>query len=146
MMSSVLVLNAGYEPLHRVSVRHAIRMLVREVAVVEEVIEGQTIGKFPMPAVLRLVRYVKLHWRKEQPKWSKKRLFLRDNDTCAYCPEPAQTIDHVTPRTHGGGSTWDNTVACCLKCNRKKGSKTVKQAGMKLKFDPYTPSWHQLSI
>jgi len=75
-MSSVLVLNAGYEPLHRVSVRHAIRMLVREVAVVEEVIEGQTIGNFPMPSVLRLVRYVKLHWRKEQPKWSKKRLSL----------------------------------------------------------------------
>lgn len=144
-MTSVLVLNAGYEPLHRISLKHAIRMLVREVAVIEEATD-EMFGPFPVPLVLRLVRYVKLHWRKEHPKWSKKRLFLRDHDTCAYCPESAATIDHIIPRTHGGGSTWENTVACCLKCNRKKGSKTVKQAGMKLKFDPYTPSWHQLSI
>ena len=33
---SVIVLNASYEPLHTVSIQHAIRMLVREVAVVEE--------------------------------------------------------------------------------------------------------------
>ena len=33
-MSVVLVLNADYGPLHRVSLRHAIRMLFREVAVV----------------------------------------------------------------------------------------------------------------
>lgn len=144
-MSGVLVLNAGYEPLHRVSVRHAIRMIVREVAVIEEAVEGQTIGEFPVPAVLRLVRYVKLHWRKEAPKWSKKRLFIRDKNTCAYCPKEAATIDHVLPRSRGGQSTWTNTVASCLKCNSKKGAKTPKEAGMKLKFDPYTPSWHQLS-
>lgn len=44
-MGSVLVLNAGYEPLHRVSYQHAIRMLVREVAVVEESVEGATFAK-----------------------------------------------------------------------------------------------------
>ena len=62
-MSSVLILNAGYEPLHRVSIQHAIRMLVREVAVVEESLDDKTIGHFPFPLVLRLVRYVKLNWR-----------------------------------------------------------------------------------
>ena len=35
-MNVVLVLHADYGPLHRVSVRHAIRMLFREVAVVHE--------------------------------------------------------------------------------------------------------------
>jgi hypothetical protein len=35
-MSLVLVLNADCGPLHRVSLRHAIRMLFREVAVVHE--------------------------------------------------------------------------------------------------------------
>ena len=33
-MSGVIVLNASYEELHVVSIPHAIRMLVREVAVV----------------------------------------------------------------------------------------------------------------
>ncbi len=145
IMSGVLVLNAGYEPLHRVSVRHAIRMLVREVAVVEEAVEGESIGHFAMPSVLRLVRYVKLHWRKEKPKWSKKRLFIRDNGCCGYCGKPANTIDHVVPRSHGGQSTWTNTVASCFKCNSKKGARTPAEAGMKLLVVPRVPSWHEIS-
>ena len=36
-MNGVVVLNASYEPLHQVSFKHAVRMLFREVAVVEEV-------------------------------------------------------------------------------------------------------------
>src|SRR5690349_8694498 len=60
---NVLVLNASYEPLHKVDVRHAVRMLVRGVAVVEEAVEGRSIGHFPLPRVLRLVRYVTMRWR-----------------------------------------------------------------------------------
>src|SRR5690349_21532071 len=48
---NVLVLNASYEPLHKVDVRHAVRMLVRGVAVVEEAVEGRNIGHFPFPRV-----------------------------------------------------------------------------------------------
>ena len=55
-MSGVIVLNASYEQLHVVSIPHAIRMLVREVAVVEEAHDGASIGPFPLPRVLRLVR------------------------------------------------------------------------------------------
>jgi hypothetical protein len=62
MAEHVLVLNASYEPLQRVSLRHAIKMLVREVAVIEEEAEG-TFGPFPKPKVLRLVRYVVTRWR-----------------------------------------------------------------------------------
>jgi hypothetical protein len=40
-VSTVLVLNAGYEKLQFVSLRHAIHMLLREVAEVEEVAEGR---------------------------------------------------------------------------------------------------------
>ena len=43
-MEGVLVLNKGYEPLHRVSIQHAIRMLVRGVAEVEKAVEGQNFG------------------------------------------------------------------------------------------------------
>jgi 5-methylcytosine-specific restriction endonuclease McrA len=144
-MSSVLILNAGYEPLHRVSIQHAIRMLVREVAVVEESIDDKTIGHFPFPLVLRLVRYVKLNWRSSTPKWSKRRLLERDNYCCGYCGKQATTVDHVTPRVNGGQTTWLNTVSACLRCNGKKGSNSVEKSGMKLINQPFKPTWKDIT-
>lgn len=144
-MSGVLVINAGYEPLHMVSINHAIRMLVREVAVVEEAHDGKKIGDFPLPKVLRLVRYIKMHWRTAHPRWSKKRLLERDSHKCAYCGKDATTVDHVLPRSQGGETTWVNTVASCLRCNSRKGSRSLERANMKLLFNPYIPSWLQIN-
>ena len=139
-MSTVLVLNAGYEPLHKVSINHAIKMLVRQVAVIEEATE-EMFGDFPKPLVLRLVKYISMKWRNHKPKWSKNRLFKRDNASCGYCDKPATTVDHVVPRSRGGETTWKNTVASCLKCNSKKGSRTLKESNMKLRFQPFEPTW-----
>ena len=144
-MSSVLILNAGYEPLHRVSIQHAIRMLVREVAVVEESIDDKTIGHFPFPLVLRLVRYVKLNWRSSTPKWSKRRLLERDHYCCGYCGKQATTVDHVIPRVDGGETTWLNTVSACLRCNGKKGSSSIEKSGMKLTKQPFKPTWKDIT-
>ena len=144
-MSTVLILNASYEPLHRVSVRHAIRMIVREVAVIEEAKEDETFGHFPVPLVLRLVKYVKLYWRNNAPRYSKTKLFVRDKKTCAYCGKTANTVDHIIPRSKGGETTWLNIVAACLKCNHKKSNRTLKESGMKLLFTPYEPSWYDLA-
>lgn len=145
-MTSVLVLNAGYEPLQRVSVRHAIKMIVREVAVIEEAHEEETFGNFPVPLVLRLVRYVKLSWRAHRkPRFSKRKLFDRDNHECAYCGKAANTVDHVLPRSRGGETTWLNTVSSCLKCNHKKGNRTPEEAGMKLRFIPREPTWYEIA-
>lgn len=143
-MTTVLILNASYEPLHRVSVQHAIKMIVREVAVIEES-SDEMYGPFKKPLVLRLVRYVKLAWRKSSPRFSKKRLFERDNHMCAYCNKPATTVDHVLPRSKGGETTWLNTVAACLKCNRKKAARTIEESGMKLLLTPYEPSWYDFA-
>jgi 5-methylcytosine-specific restriction endonuclease McrA len=120
-------------------------MLVRGVAVVEEALEDKTYGTFPMPLVLRLVRYVKLHWRSSTPKWSRRRLLERDGERCAYCGKHASTVDHVVPRIKGGGTTWENTVAACMKCNGKKGSRTLEQSGMRLGFKPYAPTWYEIN-
>lgn len=144
-MSSVLVLNAGYEPLHRVSLRHAVRMLARNVAVVEESVDDRTIGPWPLPRVLRLVRYVAMRWRHRTPTWSRARLLQRDQKVCAYCAGPAHTVDHVVPVCRGGASDWLNTVAACWKCNNRKGDRTVKAAGMTLRVEPFVPSWWHLS-
>ena len=140
-MSSVLVLNAGYEPLHRVSVKHAIKMIVREVAVIEESDDDEMFGSFPMPKVLRLLKYIKMNWRGTAPRFSKKRLLQRDNYICAYCGKEASTMDHVLPRSRGGSSSWTNTVSSCLKCNHKKSNRTPEEANMKLSYQPTVPSW-----
>lgn len=49
------------------------------------------------------------------------------------------TIDHVLPRALGGITAWDNCVLACVKCNRKKADKTLKQANMRLLKEPKKP-------
>ena len=136
---SVLVLNASYEPLHDVSVTHAIRMLVREVAVVHEAHDHMFAG-MKTPKVLRLVRYVAMKWKYRQGHiCSKKGVLRRDNHQCGYCGKPATTVDHVLPSSRGGELTWENSVAACLKCNGKKANRTPEEAHMRLQFVPAKP-------
>jgi hypothetical protein len=141
---NVLVLNASYEPLHKVDVRHAVRMLVRGVAVVEEAVEGRSIGHFPLPRVLRLVRYVAMRWRRGHPAWSKNGLRRRDEGLCGYCRERGDTVDHIVPRSRGGGTTWENTVLACDACNSRKRDRTPAEAGMRLLLTPRVPRWPEL--
>jgi 5-methylcytosine-specific restriction endonuclease McrA len=145
----VIVLNASYEPLHTVSIQHAIRMLVREVAVVEEAHGERTIGPFPVPRVLRLVRYVVTHWRYAagRMKYSKHGVLRRDKFRCAYCGlENADTMDHVQPRSRGGRTEWLNAVAAHAACNERKGNRTPSEAGMPLLWQPWVPTRAELVI
>ncbi len=146
---SVIVLNASYEPLHTVSIQHAIRMLVREVAVVEEAHGERTIGPFPVPRVLRLVRYVVTHWRYAagRMKYSKHGVLRRDKFRCAYCGlDNADTMDHVQPRSRGGRTEWLNAVAAHAACNERKGNRTPSEAGMPLLWQPWVPTRAELVI
>jgi 5-methylcytosine-specific restriction endonuclease McrA len=68
----------------------------------------------------------------------------RDEHRCAYCARSAATIDHVLPRSRGGRDTWENLVACCLRCNNTKGDHTPAEMGWQLRFTPGMPqgrSW-----
>jgi 5-methylcytosine-specific restriction endonuclease McrA len=142
MTAAVLVLNADLGPLHRVSLRHAVRMLFREVAVVHEAEPDRLIGVYPMPRVVRLVSYVVTRWRFSRgPAWSRAGVLLRDGRTCAYCGGAATTIDHVLPRSRGGANSWLNTVAACGSCNHRKGDRTPAEARMPLRVKPIAPTW-----
>lgn len=59
---------------------------------------------------------------------------MRDSFTCQYChkglPAAKLTLDHVTPKSRGGKSTWENLAACCYACNNRKGDKTPAEARM----------------
>ena len=48
-------------------------------------------------------------------------------------------MDHVIPRSKGGDTSWENVVACCATCNRRKGDRSVSQSGMKLRTRPMPP-------
>ena len=141
-MDAVLVINADLGPLHRVSLKHAIRMLLRKVAEIHEAEPDRLIGIYPMPKVVRLVHYVVTKWRYSNgPAWSRRGVLHRDGGSCAYCGGHATTIDHILPRSRGGKNTWKNTVASCGPCNQRKGDKTPTEARMPLRVIPHAPSW-----
>jgi 5-methylcytosine-specific restriction endonuclease McrA len=142
----VLVLNATYEPINVCTVRRAVVLLLKEKA---EVIEhgdwdlrsaSQSIQR---PVVIRLVTYVRIPRDTHRRKITRRAVFARDDWTCQYCGSRSNlTVDHVVPRSKGGGSTWDNIVASCAPCNRRKGNSLPRQVGMHLLKQPRTPSPH----
>ena len=65
------------------------------------------------------------------PKLAKKRfresIYQAWNNQCAYCEEPATSLDHVIPRFRSGSSNRNNLVPCCRRCNANKASTPVQQ-------------------
>jgi 5-methylcytosine-specific restriction endonuclease McrA len=137
-----LVLNATYEPLSVVPARRAAVLVLRGKAVMQEpsgrVLHGATV-QLPVPAVVRLTTFVRVPYR---PSISPTRaaVFARDGHRCQYCEAPAESIDHVIPRSRGGGHTWDNVVAACRRCNLRKGDRLPAEAGYRLRTAPARPS------
>jgi len=145
-MESVLLLNASYEPIKIISWRRAVCMWFSgKVEVVEEYDHNLHSVSIVIkaPAVVRLLRYV--NTRKKQPPLSRTNILARDNFTCQYCTKTVHskeaTLDHVVPRSQGGGTSWLNIVCCCVRCNRRKGGRTPQQAGMPLLREPFVPDW-----
>ncbi len=64
----------------------------------------------------------------------------RDGYTCTYCRGRADTVDHVLPRSRGGGDTWFNLVAACQLCNGLKGDRTPQEAGLTPFREPFEPT------
>jgi 5-methylcytosine-specific restriction endonuclease McrA len=98
-----------------------------------------------MPSVIRLLEYRRIPHQTRA--LSRKNILLRDRNTCQYCgvvlPSSELTLDHVVPRSRGGNSTWENLVACCHACNRRKGNRMLQEIDdMILMRDPRPFSLH----
>jgi 5-methylcytosine-specific restriction endonuclease McrA len=137
-----LVLNAGYEPLAVVSFRRALVLVMNHKATVlaadsEHPVVAATFAA-PRPSVIVLTRYVRLPHTRQIPV-SRRGVLRRDSHKCAYCGKAASTIDHVQPRSRGGRDTWENLVACCLRCNNIKSDRTPLEMGWSLRFVPKAP-------
>ena len=139
----MLVLNATYEPINVCTVRRAVVLLLKARAEVLE--EGlQTLhserSSMARPFVIRLTSYVRVPRDAHRRKITRRAVFARDDWTCQYCGARSNlTVDHVIPRSKGGPSSWENIVASCAPCNRRKGDRTPAQAGMHPSQAPRTP-------
>jgi 5-methylcytosine-specific restriction endonuclease McrA len=142
----VLVLNATFEPINVCTVRRATVLLLKEKAEVLERGEAElhwATGALPRPHVIRLVSYVRVPRDPHRRKITRRAVFARDDWTCQYCgARTTLTVDHVIPRSKGGPSTWENIVASCAPCNRRKGDALPHQAGMTPRRIPRAPGPH----
>lgn len=178
--SPTMVLNKGWHPIDSIIVRDALCDVMSNRAVFIEatdysqhdmaswmclpVPEGQPAiitsrGKIRVPElILSEYKYVPVR----KVVFCRRNLWHRDQRRCQYCgtePKPDEiTIDHIIPKSKGGKSTFDNCVLCCVKCNLKKGNRTLKDSGMRLRkqklvngiwtsvfYDtPKRPTWNPL--
>uniref|UniRef100_A0A7V4E329 HNH endonuclease n=1 Tax=candidate division WOR-3 bacterium TaxID=2052148 RepID=A0A7V4E329_UNCW3 len=140
----VLVLNQDYEPLSISNVKRAVILIFLNKAECIVKKDGKVIRaekiEFPVPSVIRILKYI--NYRTQEVPLNRKNILKRDNYQCQYCgtKEAPMTVDHVIPKTRGGKDEWTNLVCACVKCNNKKGDRTLKEAGMKLLKKPRKPT------
>ncbi|MFQ6101507.1 MAG: HNH endonuclease [Anaerolineae bacterium] len=114
MTTSVLLLNGSYEPLRIVSPRKAIGLLMRGVA---EGMDG---------IVLTRDRYTCVYCGARVGDWRHGRVLARADFS----------VDHLIPRSQGGGNAWGNTACACRWCNHRKADRAPHEAGMRLRWEP----------
>ena len=163
---SVLVLNKSWIAVNMASVRRAVTLVYRDHAKVVSTEDYSTYSfedwirtngngngehnyvhavsfSFRVPEVIVLNAYGGIP-RKDMVL-TRKAIFERDNNTCQYCGRKMRreklTIDHIVPRSRGGGDSWSNLVLACLECNARKRNKTPDEVGMKLLRKPSKPRW-----
>ena len=132
-------------PLSVIPWEEAVKYIVLEKATVLEFYDDWIVHsanwETPVPAVMILREYEK---RKTSIRYSKHNVFLRDGYVCQYCGDDVSkktaTLDHVLPVSHGGKTTFENTVCACATCNANKGNdkKIVP------KHKPFKPTYFQL--
>lgn len=148
-MGPVVVLNADFTFLSITSWQNAICLLYEGKA--EPVEESDRIvrnfnGNHEMfvPMMIRVIKYIRKRFKSKVP-YSKKNVFMRDDQTCQFCGVHIKnindcTIDHVKPKSKGGKSTFENCVTACKKCNHRKADRLCSEAKMFLKKEPVRPT------
>jgi len=140
---TVEVFNADYRVLARVPWQEAIRLILRGAVYVIDLREPAVHVRGPsvvieLPAAIALREYVHIPYRPDE-RVTREKVLQRDRYTCAYCGSRADTVDHVLPRSRGGGDTWFNLVAACQPCNGRKDDRTPQEARMTLIRDAFEP-------
>jgi 5-methylcytosine-specific restriction endonuclease McrA len=140
-MSRALVLNTTYEPLCVVSARRAVVLLLSQKA---DVVSDTDLAMHSerlavnVPSIIKLRSFVRVPYRR-RAALNRRAVFARDGSRCQYCAAPAESIDHVMPRSKGGEHVWENVVAACGRCNNRKAHHTLTELNWHLRSQPYAP-------
>lgn len=142
MNAPVLVLNVTYEPVNVCSTSRAMGLLILGKAEIVQNGRGTICTAtctYERPSVIRLQHMV--HRPHPRVRLNKREIFRRDGYRCQYCGQFATylTLDHVVPKVQGGTHEWENLTSACPQCNRRKGSRTPQEAGMRLRSRPLEP-------
>ncbi len=146
-MERVLLLNATFEPLALVSDRRAVVLMLagraESVAVREDcrVFHSARLS-IDVPSIVRLVHMVRIPRWARTPPVTRRSVLRRDGGLCVYCSAPADTIDHVIPRSRGGTHDWFNVVAACKRDNLVKADQLLSELGWTLRVKPAPPDGH----
>jgi|TARA_R110000751_G_scaffold244836_4_gene344879 5-methylcytosine-specific restriction endonuclease McrA len=154
MDREVLLLNASEEVLNVIDWKKAVALLESGKAI-QPYSFSRTYkiktpkGTYPLPLVLVLLKYVLTPHQSHLP--TRKNIFKRDKWTCQYCGKKSKsgkvlTIDHVTPSSRGGDSSWTNLTTACSPCNTKKGNKKPKECKMPLISKPIKPKHLEMEL
>jgi len=150
-MSRALVLNTTFEPLCVVSARRAVVLVLTEKAdLVSDSGDAMHSERLTVqvPSVIKLRTFVRVPYRR-RAALNRRAVFARDGSRCQYCAGPAESIDHVVPRSRGGEHIWENVVAACRPCNTRKRDRLLSETTMKLRRRPSVPrelSWITVAV
>lgn len=138
----VLVLNQSYQPVSVTTVKKAINLLWRDkVDLVEfsDYVLRSPSNTIQSPLVIRLKS--KINYNPfGRVELNRRNIFKRDGHTCVYCGSKNDlTVDHIVPKSRGGGNSWENLVTACRPCNNTKDDRTPDEAGLVLGVKPKKP-------
>lgn len=109
----------------------------------DEIIRGGS-RSYKMFRTIKLLNYSK--FPNHASKFNRAGIYKRDGNRCQYCGKGTPQIslselslDHVTPRSKGGLTTWENCVIACTNCNRKKANRSLHESGMAFFNKGYKP-------
>jgi len=141
---AVLVLNYDYQPVHITTWRRAFVLVLLGKAEIVEARPDRVLrtvrAEYPWPSIIRLLRYVSVPYK--NVPLTRQNIFKRDGFRCGYCGSRHNlTVDHIIPRSQGGGDSWENLITACEACNRRKGNRTPEQAGLSLLFPARRPHY-----
>ena len=146
---SVLKLDSSFKPIEVVSWQEAfVLTYVGKAWAVEYTNKWINSARetFRVPSVIALKRFIDEKYF--TLPCTRKNVLLRDENQCQYCAvffrEDDLTLDHVIPRSKGGGSTWTNVVAACKPCNQKKRDYLIENAPVTLLRKPRKPSYRAI--
>ena len=150
-MTQCVLLNADYTFLNVVHWKRAVCLMTKgKVEVIKD--SSQTVKSsggavLSVPAVMRLIKLIRTIYR-TGVAFCKKNVLIRDGFRCGYCGSHKfrLTIDHITPKSKGGKSNFENCVAACKPCNTKKGNRLPSQMSMYLKVRPRQPTVSEFLI